>query len=129
MSEWFKEHAWKACVGETLPRVRIPLSPPIRFTRWRSERSSAFARLSPRSARIPASLGTNPPVKLPNKLYLVMSLILFGSQQSSAAADIVASLEDGLLADRETGGVPAESSAIRRERARSGGGGAGSHWK
>src|SRR5262245_39823136 len=29
MSEWFKEHAWKACVGETLPRVRIPLSPPF----------------------------------------------------------------------------------------------------
>src|SRR5580765_5137861 len=29
MSEWLKEHAWKACVGETLPRVRIPLSPPI----------------------------------------------------------------------------------------------------
>ena len=28
MSEWLKEHAWKACVGETLPRVRIPLSPP-----------------------------------------------------------------------------------------------------
>ena len=31
MSEWLKEHAWKACVGETLPRVRIPLSPPINF--------------------------------------------------------------------------------------------------
>jgi macrolide transport system ATP-binding/permease protein len=29
MSEWLKEHAWKACVGETLPRVRIPLSPPV----------------------------------------------------------------------------------------------------
>src|SRR6476619_1304183 len=29
MSEWLKEHAWKACVGEILPRVRIPLSPPI----------------------------------------------------------------------------------------------------
>ena len=29
MSEWLKEHAWKACVGVTLPRVRIPLSPPI----------------------------------------------------------------------------------------------------
>src|SRR5262245_55373655 len=28
MSEWLKEHAWKACVGETVPRVRIPLSPP-----------------------------------------------------------------------------------------------------
>jgi hypothetical protein len=25
-----KEHAWKACVGETLPWVRIPLSPPIK---------------------------------------------------------------------------------------------------
>src|SRR4030095_3258537 len=31
MSEWLKEHAWKACVGETLPRVRIPLSPPASF--------------------------------------------------------------------------------------------------
>ena len=28
MSERFKEHAWKACVGETQPWVRIPLSPP-----------------------------------------------------------------------------------------------------
>src|SRR5215510_15722237 len=28
MSEWLKEHAWKACVEETLPWVRIPLSPP-----------------------------------------------------------------------------------------------------
>jgi hypothetical protein len=28
MSEWSIEHAWKACVGETLPWVRIPLSPP-----------------------------------------------------------------------------------------------------
>src|SRR4029453_14079915 len=27
VSEGVKEHAWKACVGETLPWVRIPLSP------------------------------------------------------------------------------------------------------
>jgi hypothetical protein len=33
MSEWLKEHAWKACVGETLPWVRIPLSPPSAFAR------------------------------------------------------------------------------------------------
>src|SRR5262245_58828122 len=33
MSEWLKEHAWKACVGETLPCVRIPLSPPQLFFR------------------------------------------------------------------------------------------------
>ena len=40
MSEWLKEHAWKACVGETLPWVRIPLSPP------------AFARLTHRRAAV-----------------------------------------------------------------------------
>ena len=28
MAEWFKAHAWKACEGETLSWVRIPLSPP-----------------------------------------------------------------------------------------------------
>jgi hypothetical protein len=27
VSERFKEHAWKACVGEILPWVRIPPSP------------------------------------------------------------------------------------------------------
>ena len=27
MSEWSKVHAWKACVLERVPRVRIPLSP------------------------------------------------------------------------------------------------------
>ena len=29
MAEWFKAHAWKACKGATLSRVRIPLSPPV----------------------------------------------------------------------------------------------------
>ena len=33
MSEWLKEHAWKACVGETPPWVRIPLSPPTFYFR------------------------------------------------------------------------------------------------
>ena len=31
VSEWPKEHAWKACVGVTPPRVRIPPSPPSEF--------------------------------------------------------------------------------------------------
>ena len=47
MSEWLKEHAWKACVGETLPRVRIPLSPPISLAslaHWRVEGSSGWQR-------------------------------------------------------------------------------------
>lgn len=30
VSEWSKVHAWKACVGETSPRVRIPPSPPLK---------------------------------------------------------------------------------------------------
>ena len=29
MAEWFKAHAWKACIGETLSWVRIPFSPPL----------------------------------------------------------------------------------------------------
>ncbi len=29
MSEWLKEHAWKACMWETASGVRIPLSPPF----------------------------------------------------------------------------------------------------
>jgi hypothetical protein len=28
MAEWFKAHAWNACVRESVPWVRIPLSPP-----------------------------------------------------------------------------------------------------
>ncbi len=55
MTEWLKVHAWKACVGETLPRVRIPLSPPhSRSARTcRSEPASGTPRLSPLRARIP----------------------------------------------------------------------------
>jgi hypothetical protein len=28
VAEWLKAHAWRACIGETLSRVRIPLPPP-----------------------------------------------------------------------------------------------------
>ncbi len=31
MAEWLKAHAWKACVRETVPWVRIPLSPPYKM--------------------------------------------------------------------------------------------------
>ena len=34
VSERFKEHAWKACVGEILPWVRIPPSPPFLLLQW-----------------------------------------------------------------------------------------------
>jgi hypothetical protein len=29
MAEWFKAHAWKVCVLSKVPRVRIPVSPPL----------------------------------------------------------------------------------------------------
>jgi hypothetical protein len=29
VSEWFKEHAWNACIRETVSRVRISPSPPV----------------------------------------------------------------------------------------------------
>ncbi len=28
VAEWLKAHAWKACLGASLTRVRIPLCPP-----------------------------------------------------------------------------------------------------
>src|SRR6476659_1153229 len=61
MSEWLKEHAWKACVGETLPRVRIPLSPPTPSPVARSSAVRVVFRLRAArcarrdSARIPLS--------------------------------------------------------------------------
>jgi hypothetical protein len=33
MAEWFKAHAWNACVRESVPRVRIPLLPPVLVTK------------------------------------------------------------------------------------------------
>ena len=29
MAEWLKAHAWKACIRESVSRVRIPISPPF----------------------------------------------------------------------------------------------------
>ena len=33
VAEWFKAHAWKACIGETLSWVRIPFSPPNQMSK------------------------------------------------------------------------------------------------
>ena len=47
VAERSKAHDWKSCVGETLPGVRIPLSPPLsaRTVRW-AGRSGAAARVA-----------------------------------------------------------------------------------
>ena len=49
MAEWLKAHAWKACIGETLSRVRIPVSPPpiLKSTPCRAKPN--FAQLAKRS--------------------------------------------------------------------------------
>jgi hypothetical protein len=51
MAEWLKAHAWKACVRETVPWVRIPLSPPY----WtKSPYLSALPEIGYLAAHIPA---------------------------------------------------------------------------
>ena len=54
VSEWLKEHAWKACVRETVPRVRIPPSPPRPYI---SDIATFFVDLvpvfRPNSGRLP----------------------------------------------------------------------------
>jgi hypothetical protein len=50
MSERFKEHAWKACVGEILPWVRIPLSPPHSFPLANRRKSYDLSKMQ-RAAR------------------------------------------------------------------------------
>src|SRR5476651_1741798 len=46
MAEWLKAHAWKACVRETVPWVRIPLSPPHWSTQCFLSRKQTRPRLT-----------------------------------------------------------------------------------
>ncbi len=46
MAERLKAHAWKACIGETLSRVRIPLSPPEYIERRRASYPSVFREIA-----------------------------------------------------------------------------------
>ena len=53
VAEWLKAHAWKACLRETVTRVRIPLPPPTSFCKLAKARqwlrnSSLFQRGLPR---------------------------------------------------------------------------------
>ena len=64
MSERSKEHAWKACVRVSVPRVRIPLSPPFtlqlkfcRLERVRTREQGAINRQDSRFRWAKAHLG------------------------------------------------------------------------
>src|SRR5438552_17147962 len=65
MSEWLKEHAWKACVGETLPWVRIPLSPPDFVLPSQQSRSRPSGIQGRKSLPVAKTVPNGPP-KLPN---------------------------------------------------------------
>ena len=53
VAEWFKAHAWKACIRETVSRVRIPPPPPIpcsltfAFIRIHADKANNWAVFSP----------------------------------------------------------------------------------
>ncbi len=52
VSERSKEHAWKVCVRENVPRVRIPLSPPSIHFKPLSEKSVRRAKVFAKSGFI-----------------------------------------------------------------------------
>jgi hypothetical protein len=59
MAEWLKAHAWKACIRETVSRVRIPLSPPFSSPEVPRSARDFGSRLSLRSRLLNAS-SSNP---------------------------------------------------------------------
>jgi hypothetical protein len=54
VSEWSKEHAWRACVAAKLPWVRIPPSPLVTLA-MRTDPRSVELRCCKLCARIPPS--------------------------------------------------------------------------
>src|SRR3954454_8855061 len=80
MSEWLKEHAWKACVGETLPRVRIPLSPP----------NFALARLSERDVFRPSRGSRRDSARTPHSPQTSLSLVCRSETSSDRRAALAA---------------------------------------
>src|SRR6266478_1066608 len=52
MAEWLKAHAWKACIGETLSRVRIPVSPPDTFGPATLHTKLSSIAVSPRTTKL-----------------------------------------------------------------------------
>src|SRR5262245_35277563 len=85
MSEWLKEHAWKACVGETLPWVRIPLSPPAFAHRHANPPTSHCDKGGPQMVRSRRLRFDRP---LPDQLTLRAQPVADGIAGSAAAFQI-----------------------------------------
>ena len=74
VSERFKEHAWKACVGEILPWVQIPPSPPKFPFRFQSVQRRALSVYFSRPLRIEERHGILQPSALHSRLCLLLAL-------------------------------------------------------
>src|SRR5689334_9971932 len=71
VAEWFKAHAWKACIRETVSRVRIPPPPPLRLrlfnyfshlTFWPEIYPRPYPRFSRQCPTADCSVGVRPHV-------------------------------------------------------------------
>lgn len=76
VAEWLKAHAWNACIGETLSRVRIPLSPPL-------SQGKIPGRFSP-----PASLGNHATIRHARRRETVSSATMLGQYQANCAQSL-----------------------------------------
>lgn len=84
MSEWFKEHAWKACMVVRSSRVRIPVPPPKLDNLIKIFQTDYKMRLSAFVPRSPAPSGARRSlfkmgslIKSTFLIFLVFSLLLF----------------------------------------------------
>ena len=62
VSEWLKEHAWKACSREIVTWVRIPPSPPAYFLVYESVNGFFFFMYLYCSLRLAERTRARPPV-------------------------------------------------------------------
>ena len=76
MAEWLKAHAWKACVRETVPWVRIPLSPPVSKKSKKPLWQKDFLKMS--------NSKTIPDNHTPNKRQLADLAALLGLMQTAS---------------------------------------------
>src|SRR3954471_12608060 len=115
MSEWLKEHAWKACVGETLPWVRIPLSPPSSFARvgiQRELRRDGVADTM-RSRRSAAREGGRLPLSPPSSFARV------GIQRELRRDGVADTMRSRRSAAREGGRIPLSPPTFAKRSLRS----------
>jgi hypothetical protein len=89
MSEWLKEHAWKACVGETLPWVRIPLSPP------NSSLRSAFGGASRLQARRDAPAAPRERARIPAVRTRFLAALGLAERAGSGTTRVTSAVERG----------------------------------